>query len=118
MKRFAWQSIVVLAAMLGASIETKVEAFGPRWYAQHYQWHHDYYDVQWGGAPHALVVPPNTRRHVEYNWDVAGTESLPIRHQFQRGYFGGVPGGGAFSPAPVQPSSTKQMGTYYIRAPR
>jgi hypothetical protein len=119
MKRSWWCGLFLATAFVVGSISTTAEA-GPiqrRWYAQHYSWHHDYYDPAWGPAPHALVVPPTTCRHVEYNWGVAGTENLPIRHQFQTGFNGGAMGGGYFAPAPVQPSSTNQMGVYYIRAP-
>jgi hypothetical protein len=119
MKR-SWRRAVLAAAVLFACVHAvTAEAGGwiARRYAQQYSWHHDYYDPAWAPQPHALVVPPTTHRHVEYNWGVAGTENLPIRHQFNRGYYGEVYGGGAFAPTPPQPTSTHQFGVYYIRAP-
>jgi hypothetical protein len=118
MKRSWWCGLLMGALLLGAlSATAEAGGLARRWYATHYSWHHDYYDPAWGATPHALVVPPTTHCHVEYNWGAAGTENLPIKHQFQRGWNGDAPGGGYFAPAPVHPSSTKQTGVYYIRAP-
>jgi len=119
MKLSCWCGLFVVAMLgLGAAADrSEANDNLNRRVARSYSWHHDYYDPQWNGLPHAMVMPPTVRRHVEYNWGVAGTENLPIRHQYYRGWRGDVSGGGFFQPAPVQPSSTHQMGTYYIRAP-
>ena len=119
MKRSWMRGLLYTAVLFGCAECATAEAGGfmARRYAQQYSWHHNYYDPAWTPQPHALVVPPTVHRHVEYNWGVAGTENLKIRHQFSRGFDGSVPGGGYFAPQPVAPTSTNQAGVYYIRAP-
>jgi hypothetical protein len=86
-----------------------------------YDWHAGYVDPQWA-APHAMVVPPNVSRQIKYSWGVGGTEQHRIRPVYQGVYGVGSGGygayGGLYRPAPVQPSHTDQLGTYYIRMPR
>lgn len=72
-----------------------------------------FYDPAWGNAPHALVVPPNTRRHVEYQQGVGGV----MWQRLPQGYPLEVMGGGPYSPMSAQPYSTNHMGVYYLRAP-
>ena len=81
-------------------------------------WHDGgYVDPQWT-TPHAMVMPPTVHRQIKYGWGASGTElkRIPFRYSMY-----GLPDGafpdGAWRPAPVQPSHTDQMGTYYIRAP-
>lgn len=86
--------------------------------SQTYPWHGAYYDAAWGKKPVALVVPPTAENQTHLGWGVGATRVNSIQHQFQRGYPG--PGGGyhsRFLPAPRWPSSTDQLGTYYIRGP-
>lgn len=82
-------------------------------------WHGNYYDPQWAGVPHAMVVPPTVHRQIKYGWGASGTEHKTINHQFgiNGGWADGSFLGGPFQPQPVQPSHTDQFGTYYIRAP-
>lgn len=111
--------IAAAIALFAAPATVEARRYGQRALAQNYSWHHNYYDPAWGPEPHALVVPPGVNGHVEYNWGVAGTDFLPIPHQYHRGIGGGLGlGAGPFAPAPVVPYSTNQMGVYYIRAPR
>jgi hypothetical protein len=85
--------------------------------SQTYPWHGGYYDSAWG-TPVAVVVPPKAETQSHYSWGVGGYRVTPIQHQYQRAY----PGPGAYSrswfrPTPPWPSSTDQMGDYYIRGP-
>lgn len=85
--------------------------------SQTYPWHGDYYDVAWG-TPVAVVVPPTAENQVHLGWGVGATRVTPIQHQFGHGYFdGGVYDRSWFRPTPRWPSSTDQMGDYYIRGP-
>ena len=85
--------------------------------AQTYPWHGAYYDVAWG-TPVAVVVPPTAEAQTHLGWGVGATRITPIQHQFQRNY----PGPAMFKrswfrPPPRWPSSTDQLGDYYIRGP-
>jgi|GEM_PF-2712233 len=86
-----------------------------------YDWHSGYVDPQWT-APHAMVVPPNVCRQITYQWGVGGTEQHKIHPRYQGVYGVGSSGygagGGMYRPAPVQPTHTDQLGTYYVRMPR
>lgn len=82
---------------------------GARTYAQSTA----YYDPAWGSAPHALVVPPNMRRHVEYQQGVGGA----MWQRLPQGYPVEATGGGPYAPMSAQPYSTNHMGVYYLRAP-
>jgi hypothetical protein len=85
--------------------------------SQTYPWHGDYYDVAWG-VPVAVVVPPTAEAQTHLGWGVGATRVTPIQHQFERAYPG--PGGGShakFLAPPAWPSSTDQLGDYYIRGP-
>jgi hypothetical protein len=117
--KFSWLArLFVTAVVVACAAAVEAGPFSNRYMSRAYSWHDNYYDPAWGPQPHALVVPPNTHSHVEYNWGVGGTEWLPIPHQYRAGYTGaGSIGAGPFLPMPVQPSSTRQMGVYYIRAP-
>jgi len=81
-------------------------------------WHQPYYHPQWG-RPVPLVVPPVAGMHTEYSWGVTMNEMRPIYHQFSRGAPGVISGGSveALRPPPYSPTSTRQFGVYYIRAP-
>ena len=88
-----------------------------QWQSQMYPWHGDYYDTAWG-MPVAVVVPPTAESQTHWGWGVGATRVTPIQHQFQRGW----PGPGQynrawFRPTPHWPSSTDQLGDYYIRGP-
>ena len=82
-------------------------------------WNSNYYDPQWAGVPHAMVVPPTVHREVKYGWGASGTEVHRIRNQYS--IYGNRPDGtfpgGPFQPQPVPPTHSDQFGTYYIRAP-
>lgn len=79
-------------------------------------WHGQYYDTAWG-VPVAVVVPPTAENQVHYGWGVGATRVTPIKHQYGRGYPGDESGRVRFRPTPAWPSSTDQLGDYYIRAP-
>ena len=86
--------------------------------AQQYSWHHGYYHPQYG-QPLALVVPPTASFQSSYSWGVGNTQSMPIYHQYGRGYPGEATGAdsGMYRATPSQPWSTNQFGVYYSRAP-
>jgi hypothetical protein len=90
-------------------------------YPQVYDWHAGYVDPQWT-TPHALVVPPTARREITYQWGPGSAEQRRIRPTFQGVYGVGSGGyaayGGMYRPAPIQPTHTDQLGTYYVRFPR
>lgn len=116
--------LLAVAAAWASSAPSECEAVGPFAMRRNFQpWHAGYYDPQWAGVPHAMVVPPTTRWQVKYSSGVSGTEQHRIRPQYHPGSLGdpGMVGGGAagmYTPAPVFPSHTDQMGTYYIRMTR
>lgn len=85
--------------------------------AQTAPWHGGYYDAAWG-MPVAVVVPPTAEAQTHWGWGVGATRVTPIQHQFNRNY----PGPSTyrrswFRPTPRWPSSTDQLGDYYIRGP-
>jgi hypothetical protein len=85
--------------------------------SQTYPWHGDYYDVAWG-MPVAVVVPPTAESQAHLGWGVGATRVTPIQHQYSRAYPGpGVYKRAWFQPTPAWPSSTDQLGDYYIRGP-
>ncbi len=85
--------------------------------SQTYPWHGDYYDPAWG-VPVAVVVPPTAEAQTHLGWGVGATRVTPIQHQYQRAYPGpGVYSRSWFRPTPAWPSSTDQLGDYYIRGP-
>jgi len=120
MKRFLLLTIAV--ALLAAWGWTDEAAAGlknrvAKRQSQTYPWHGDHYDTAWG-TPVALVVPPTAESQTHLGWGVGATRVTPIQHQFQRNY----PGPGSynrswFRPTPPWPSSTDQLGNYYIRGP-
>lgn len=80
-------------------------------------WHAGYYDAAWG-TPVPLVVPPTARFQTHYGWGIGATRVTPIYPQFQPDYPGtGYYEPGAVFPAPRWPTSTDQLGFYYIRGP-
>jgi hypothetical protein len=86
-----------------------------------FDWHAGYVDPQWT-TPHAMVVPPNVCREITYQWGVGSASQRKIRPVYQGVYGVGSGGygvyGGMYRPAPIHPSHTDQLGTYYIRMPR
>lgn len=88
------------------------------WHASLTPWHSPYYHKMYG-RPVPLVVPPNAGMQTNFGWGVTGSEMTPINHQYGRAYPGDAMGLGAtqLSPTPYWPSNTRQLGTYYIRAP-
>lgn len=86
--------------------------------AQQYSWHHGYYHPTYG-QPLALVVPPTASFQSVYSWGVGNTMSVPIYHQYGRGYPGEPAGAtpGMYQPVPSQPWNTDQFGVNYARAP-
>ena len=80
-------------------------------------WHGGYYDSAWG-MPVAVVVPPTAESQTHWGWGVGATRVTPNQHQFQRSYPGtGTYNRSWFRPTPPWPSSTDQLGDYYIRGP-
>jgi hypothetical protein len=119
MKRILFS--LAIGALLVAGYSTSAEAAGFGRFGNHGSspWHGNYYDPQWAGIPHALVVPPTVHRQIKYGWGASGTELRRIPHQYGPSTGGEVfGGGGGFLPQPVQPTHTDQFGTYYIRGPR
>jgi hypothetical protein len=85
--------------------------------SQMYPWHGEYYDSAWG-MPVAVVVPPTAESQAHLGWGVGATRVTAIQHQFQRDYPGpGTYNRAWFRPTPPWPSSTDQLGDYYIRGP-
>jgi hypothetical protein len=81
-------------------------------------WNAPYYDPAWG-MPVALVVPPTARFQTHWNWGASGTRITPIAPQFHAGAVPPTPyDRSLFQPAPGWPSSTDQMGDYFVRGPR
>lgn len=122
MKRILLSLAVAALLCVGGSNEASARGFGRFGGHGSQPWHGNYYDPQWAGVPHALVVPPTVHRQIKYGWGASGTDLQRIRHQY--GAVGpgadiGINGGaGMFQPQPVQPTHTDQFGTYYIRGPR
>jgi hypothetical protein len=82
-----------------------------------YPWHGAYFDTGWG-MPVSVVVPPTAENQWHYSWGVGGDRVTSITHQFRRDYPGpGVYNRACFRPTPRWPSSTDQLGDYYIRGP-
>jgi hypothetical protein len=106
-------ALVLGAMVLGATAEAGKFGAGRRSIVPYSQ-SVAFYDPAWGNAPHSLVVPPNTRRHVEYQQGVGGTmwQRLPTGYPLE------VMGGGPYSPMSAQPYSTNHMGVFYLRGPR
>lgn len=113
---------LAFAAMIAAGWSNEACARGFGRFGGHgsQPWHGNYYDPQWAGVPHAMVVPPTVHRQIKYGWGASGTDLQRIRHQYgaAQGDIGVSGGGGMFQPQPVQPTHTDQFGTYYIRGPR
>jgi hypothetical protein len=87
------------------------------WQSQSYPWHAAYYDTGWG-MPVSVVVPPTAGSQTHWGWGVGATRVTAVQHQFQRDYPGpGTFKRACFQPAPRWPSSTDQLGDYYIRGP-
>ncbi|MGD9126484.1 MAG: hypothetical protein PVH19_03815 [Planctomycetia bacterium] len=87
--------------------------------AERDNWHQGYYQGQWG-APLAVVVPPTVDMQTTYRSTVGGTQVTRIWPQYKRGYPGDPTpsmNGNRYKPVPRWPSSTNQMGVYYIRGP-
>jgi hypothetical protein len=115
MRSFVLTSVVALA-VAAVGLEQNASA-GGRYKASSPTWHGDYYEAGWG-MPLALVVPPKAERQVHYGWGVGATRITPIGYQYQPGY--PIPGyyhRAGFQPVPQWPTSTDQLGVYYIRGP-
>lgn len=105
----------MLLVMVAAVAAMPSEAEAVRWFARRgpaLGGEGGYIDPQWT-TPHTLVVPPTARWQMKYGSGVAETtrERIRVGHPGTFGYEGGIP-------APVQPSHTDQLGTYYLRFPR
>lgn len=89
---------------------------GRRW-AQTQPWHDGYTHAGWS-SPVALVVPPTAEDQTHYGWGVGATRVTRIYPQFQLGYPGpAYYNPKAFQATPRWPSSTDELGVYYIRGP-
>jgi hypothetical protein len=117
MKRLILSTAV--AVLLGVGLSSPAGAFYPLGYRYGaVPWHGQYYSPA-EGVPVPLVVPPTACHQTHLNSSVPSERVTRIRPQFQPfdigpGYYD--PRG--FQPTPRWPSSTDQLGTYYIRAPR
>jgi hypothetical protein len=118
--------LFAVVAMLALSVWADQASAGCRfgrknatayWNSQSYPWHGAYYDTAWG-MPVAVVVPPTAETQTHWSWGVGGMRVTPIEHQFH--YGNPQPGtydAGWFRPTPRWPTSTDEMGDYYIRGP-
>jgi hypothetical protein len=79
-------------------------------------WHANYYDAAWG-MPVAMVVPPTAESQTHYSWGVPSSRVTGINHQFHRNFGPSTYDRRAFLPTPPWPSSTDQLGYYYVRGP-
>jgi hypothetical protein len=120
MKRFAlWTFAAALAAvvLVDAAVAWERGVFRRGAAVPVTSWHAGYYDAAWG-APVPIVVPPTARFQTHYGWGIGATGVTPIYPQFQPDYPGpGYEQPGAIRPAPRWPTSTDQLGFYYIRGP-
>ena len=116
----AWGDRLTNAVGVGATVATPSLGIKRRVaysQSQSYPWHGGYYDTAWG-MPVAVVVPPTAESQAHLGWGVGATRVTPIQHQFERNYPGpGVYDRSWFQPTPAWPSSTDQLGDYYIRGP-
>jgi hypothetical protein len=116
------KTLVLAAVLLGTvAMADSAGAFERqltgRRYAQTQPWHDGYSHPGWG-TPVALVVPPTAENQVHYGWGVGATRVTKIYPQFQLGYPGPTHYDvRAFQATPRWPSSTDQLGVYYIRGP-
>jgi hypothetical protein len=79
-------------------------------------WHTEYYSPA-EGAPKALVVPPVMHTQTVLNWDASHVKR--VRAKYEPGFMEPSPyDPRGFQPTPRWPSSTDQLGTNYVRAPR
>ena len=118
--------IGMAAGILCGLVDQQVSAAPPYFYsskgltheAMRRPWHQSYYHSQWG-RPVPLVVPPVAGMHTEYSWGVTMNEMRPIYHHYSRSISGHTDSGVTqpISPSPYSPTSTRQMGVNYIRAP-
>jgi hypothetical protein len=114
MMKATWMRRCVTAAVICVlAVPAMVEArgFGTRRASSGYI-DRNYYDPQWSGAPHSLIVPPNSRRSIEYQQGVGSA----MNQRIGRGYPSGIEG--PYQQSPTFPYSTNQMGVYYLRGPR
>jgi hypothetical protein len=110
-------STVVAAAVALTCLEQAAQAGHGRAKSPDPAWHGGYYEPEWG-MPLALVVPPNAEMQAHYGWGVGATRTTPIFYQYQPGYPNpGYYNRAWFQPVPPWPSSTDQLGVYYIRGP-
>jgi hypothetical protein len=122
MKRYAFLVVAVAVFAVGWSPSAEAGRGGLKSrvsyrQSQTYPWHGSYYDSAWG-MPVAVVVPPTAESQTHWGWGVGATRVTPNQHQFQRHYPGPSPYSRSwFRPTPTWPSSTDQMGDYYIRGP-
>ena len=122
MKLQSWATLIVVGVLAATAASEALAQYPPvqtgwRDNPDGTPWHANYYDPAWA-QPHALVVPPGSKRYVNYSWGVANTEKVNNRYRFRRSYPGaGNIGAWGVVPAPAQPYHTEQMGTYYVRAP-
>lgn len=114
MKAIWMRRCVTAAVMCVLAVSATVEAggFGARRANSGVYIDRNYYDPQWSGAPHSLIVPPNSRRHVEYQQGVGSA----MLQRIGPGYPSGIEG--PYRQSPTFPYSTNQMGVYYLRGPR
>jgi hypothetical protein len=112
-----WISTAALTALVLVDIAGARERGTLRRTPAATSWHAGYADPAWG-TPLAVVVPPTAKFQTHYNWGVGGTRVTPIYPQFQPNYPGpGLYPHGPFQPVPPWPTSTDQLGFYYIRGP-
>ena len=109
MRRLLLLAAAMAACALGSATPAQAQYPG--------SWHGAYSYTPYG-APTALVVPPNARRHSDYNAGDPSVYSSRINGRFRRApstYQGGYQTGGLGTP--YWPTDTNQFGVYYVREP-
>jgi hypothetical protein len=115
MKRLILSTAV--AVLLGVGFSSPAGAIHPFHHGGG-PWHGPYYSPA-EGVPVPLVVPPTAHCQTHLYSGVPSSHVTHISPQFQPFDFGpGYYDPRAFLPTPRWPSSTDQLGTYYIRGPR
>jgi hypothetical protein len=75
-----------------------------------------YYSHPEYGRPLTVLLAPTVHKQINYQWGVPGVRVDRTSSQFQRGA-PCCPGCGSTQTPPYWPTSTTQLGTYYMRVP-
>ena len=69
------------------------------------------------GQPLTVLLSPKVHKQINYQWGVPGVRVDRTSWQFQKGA-PHCPGCSSTTHRPYWPTSTTQLGTYYMRVPR